>query len=476
MPQTKYYIYSILAAFTIILASCQKSDLIGLDNGSENGKSEVTNSAVDISTVPEDSVVTSGIAQHPFGYLKDPLLGETEANLALAFNLPSSAFSFGKDATIDSVVLVLKYGNELYGDSVSTYNIRVAELTESISKNPNGPSTYYSTKTWPSTGLLATKQLKAFSYGDTVRVGQIVDGAIDTAKKFAPHVRIQLGAASMFTKLKSALAIDSVSNFGFQKNFKGFYLTLDQGAITNKGALTFFDLASASNFSGLEVYYKNKTAAGALDTNMVLFPTNTNLAASNVIHKHPASVKANEGKVDVSEVYVQPLGGYRARIKFTELEVLKALVAKNAGENKTITINRAELIVPEVGAATPGTGTYLAPSPRLALYRTDIAGVRQPVPDNAVQMDPRFLAEPLFGGFYNSAKREYRFVVTSYVQDLLTGRLKEFDTYIAPIRVNFTGQANISASSITARRAVLPGKTSTSANKVRLNIVYTKPD
>ncbi|WP_207424558.1 DUF4270 family protein [Desertivirga brevis] len=476
MPQTKYYIYSILAAFTIIFASCQKSDLIGIDTGSENGKSEITTSAVDIATVPEDSVITTGLSQHPFGFLKDPVLGETEAKLALAFNLPSSGFSFGKDATIDSVVLVLKYGNELYGDSISNYTIRVAELAEVFPRSASNSTTYYSTKTWQSTGLLGTKELKAFSYGDTIRVQQIVDGARDTTKKFAPHARIQLGAASVFTKLKSALAIDSVTNFGFQKNFKGLYLTLDPGVITNKGALTFFDLASANNFSGLEVYYKNRTSAGALDTNMAVFSTSSGLAASNVIHNHPASVKANEGNVNVSEVYVQPLGGYRAKIKFTELEALKALVAKTAGENKTITINRAELIIPEVGAATPGTGTYLAPAPRLTLYRTDIAGVRQPIPDNAVQMDPRFLPEPLFDGFYGRRKpREYRFVVTSYVQDLLTGRLKEFDTFISPIRANFTGQANINAAANTARRAVLPGKLNPNS-KVRLSIVYTQPD
>ncbi|WP_207535861.1 DUF4270 family protein [Desertivirga arenae] len=475
MPQTKYYIYSILATFTIIFASCQKSDLIGLDNGSANGKSETITSAVDIATVPEDSVVTTGVAQHPFGFLKDPVLGETEANLALAFNLPSSAFSFGNDATIDSVVLVLKYGNELYGDSISNYNIRVAELAEVFPKSASSSTTYYSTKTWQSAVLGTTKQLKAFSYGDTVRVQQIVDGATDTTKKFAPHVRIQLSASSIFTKLKSALAVDSVTNFGFQKNFKGLYLTLDQAAITNKGALTFFDLASASNFSGLEVYYKNKTTAGALDTNMALFATNASLAASNVIHKHPTAVKANEGNVNVSEVYVQPLGGYRAKIKFTELEALKALVSKTAGENKTITINRAELVVPEVGESNPLANTYLVPAPRLTLYRTDIAGVRQPLPDNAVQMDPRYLSEPLFGGFYNSKTREYRFVVTSYVQDLLTGRLKEFDTFIAPIRANFTGVANITGAGNTARRAVLAGKTNTNS-KVRLSIVYTKPD
>jgi len=470
MLNTQRYILTLLSAIFVISSGCQKSDLIGLDVDNAI-KTDTITTSVEVSTVKEDSIITNGSAQHAFGYINDPVLGTTEANLALSFNLPNTSFSFGTTPIIDSVVLALQYGKEFYGDSTLTsrFAIQAYELDTTI-----GNESYYLNKTWKhKTDTLGTKSVRTFSWGDSVRVVQVVDGILDTPKTVQPHLRIQLDKAKLSTLLLGAGSTDLATNASFRRYLKGIYLTINKANSTGTGGITFFDLLSSTNLSGLQVYYRNTTSAGAADTNMVLFPTTSSIAASNVKHVHNASVVLKENDSNVSEVYVQALGGYRTKIKLNDLTInqLKALIPTTAGQKKTVSINRAELVIPEVGTSS----SIFKPSPRLALYRTDIAGVRKPVPDNAIGTDSRYLPESIFGGFYNTSKRRYVFVVTSYIQDLLNGTLKEFNTYIAPIRKNLTGTANINASGITATRAILPGKNHPT-EKIKLNIIYTRPD
>ena len=116
-----------------IFSSCQKSENISLNAGSANliNSQLVDTSTVLTTSVQDDSVNTSGLSQHPFGYLADPLFGKTEANLAFTLTPPSDNLSFGTNPTLDSAVLVLKYGDELYGDSLnSSYTVNVHQLAE----------------------------------------------------------------------------------------------------------------------------------------------------------------------------------------------------------------------------------------------------------------------------------------------------------------------------------------------------------
>src|SRR5690606_31746387 len=104
-----------------------------------------------------------------------------------------------------------------------------------------------------------------------------------------------------------------------------------------------------------------------------------------------------------------------------------------------------------------------APSPRLTLYRTDIAAQRQSVPDGFLVYnggslslgDSRAFTHPLlFGGFYNTAKKRYIFNITSYIQDLLSGKLQQYDTFIAPVPSS-SADVPITPSAFTAIPATL---------------------
>jgi hypothetical protein len=47
------------------------------------------------------------------------------------------------------------------------------------------------------------------------------------------------------------------------------------------------------------------------------------------------------------------------------------------------------------------------------------------------------LTDADFGGFYDSSKNQYKFQITSYIQDILKGKLKQYDTFIAPVNVDY---------------------------------------
>ena len=232
--------------------------------------------------------------------------------------------------------------------------------------------------------------------------------------------------------------------------------------MSGNGCIIFFDLQS--NISALEIYYK-ATNGTAIDTNVATFKVR---GASEIEYDRTGTLVQEQLATpqlnSYDTVYVQPVAGLRTKIEFPDIQEL-------AGAGN-ISINKAELVIPVVSEASDP----LKPAPRLGLYRTDIAGQRQPVPDNAMGIDPRFLDERIFGGFYNATDKTYTFNITSYVQDLISKPLNyESHTYIAAIDLPLTGRVNVMPSAITAARSILGGK-GHSTSPIKLKITYTKPN
>src|SRR3546814_4925828 len=101
-------------------------------------------------------------------------------------------------------------------------------------------------------------------------------------------------------------------------------------------------------------------------------------------------------------------------------------------KNRNIAINKAELVL-YTSTDMPGD-EFGIHAPRLTLYREDIAGQRQPVPDgdsrtsnNSYAGDGRSLWYRYgnwraFGGFMDEGESRYVFHLTSYIQDILQDR------------------------------------------------------
>lgn len=441
----------------IAFSSCQKTDSVGLDinpNDTINSK-YFEDYNVSTVTVREDSVLAYNQPQYPAGSITDPILGQTDAALAMGISLPSTTLTFGATTSLDSGVLVLKYGRGFYGDSTNTtYNVTVHQLKE----NYISTSGYYTNRKWnydSTTVIGSASNVNRFRWNDSIFVNQIVKGGPDTARKVVPQIRIKMTPEFMRAYFLNASSTNFANAAAFQNHIKGLYVKVSKQQPDGRGGIAYFDLATAS-VSGLELYYKNTTGT-TVDTNKVVFGVANTTTSAVIRHNYAGTAvqaQLNNPEQSYSTVYTQPLAGLRTKISFANLDAIRAL--------GKIAINKAELVV----YVEPGTETIFKPLPRLTLYRTDIAGQRQ------IADQVSYLGTP-----YDTDKKRYVFNVSSYIQNLVNGKDKQYNTYIAPVDVNFlnTQAANISPVLTTAARSVLAGNNHENL-KIKLNIYYTKPD
>jgi hypothetical protein len=452
-----------------ILTSCEAPNEIGLDIDPANqvNSGKIDTSTVRTVTVLDDSLVSIGLSLNPIGVFQDPLIGTTEANLSTGLTLSASAVTFGSASILDSAVLVLKYGNEFYGDYTSTYTIDVRQLNEKF----NSGSSYFNTKKWDvNSQIIGSKTINPAVLGDSMRITTIVKRAVDTQKLVASQIRIPISSSFINKNFFTAASDNFLDQARFNNLIKGLYISVKKNQ-PQMGGLILLDLSDAS-VNGLDLYFRNDNS-GTIDTNFMHFDIVNTAAASSIYHDYSPSVKTqlNNPLQQFSTVYLQPMGGLRTKVSFPHIQQLK-----NLGK---IVINKAELEMYIEG----GSDNIFNTAPRVTLYRTDIADQRQPVPDNNFGQtgtsDQRVLSELEFGGFYDTVKKRYTFVITSYIQDLVTGKLPQYDTYIAPIYTKSNPSQALQASSTaaTAGRSLIIGGNSLNPNiRMRLNIIYTRVD
>jgi hypothetical protein len=291
---------------------------------------------------------------------------------------------------------------------------------------------------------------------DSVSVLDIVKGKPDVNKKNAPQLRIRVQSSFILDNFINAAATNFKDNSVFNDFIKGLQLRVNKNLTTGAGGLALFDLANTD--SRLEIYYKSKTGT-AIDSNVTSFNFNTAFSAASVKHNYKGTAVETQLNVPSTTYnfnFVQPLGGLKTKLTFPYIKNLITL-----GD---ITINKAELVV----QVERGTDIF-APAPRLFLYRTDIADQRQLIPDVSLG-----LSDISLGGFYDSTKKQYKFALTAYMQDLLSGKLTQYNTFIAAIDSKASSNAGIFPSGTTVSSVVIGSGNKLAPYKMKLNIIYTK--
>lgn len=442
-----------------IFSGCQKTDTIGLDVDPSTDISGTFMDTVTVrsSTVREDSVLTNSLRQYPLGYFNDPIFGKTSANIALSLNMVNASTTFGTAPVLDSAVLILHYGDEFYGDSTSKFQIEVRQLAEPLNRAKN----YYNQTGFNVNSTIIGNQLVTIRRKDSVKVTEIITGKADVVKTRAPQIRIPLNSSFVNNNFINAAATNFSSQALFTKFIKGLHLKVNEAQSTGPGGIAFLNLSDSSR---LDIYYKTTTGT-TIDTTKVSFPirNGSEPVAAQFTHDYSGTnvqTQLNNPNTQYDFTYVQGLAGLRTKIKFPHLDKLKEL--------GNITINKAELIVSVVG----GTDNY-KPAPRLLMYTTDIANQRQFIADFGTNPSVA-LTDFEFGGFYDATNKRYKFVVTTYLQDILKGKSKQYDTFIAPVNVSYSRQLGPVASGTTASRTVIGSGKNGVMYKMKLNIFYSK--
>lgn len=448
-----------------ILNSCKNQDTVGLgvDSSSQINGTLVDTATIIVNTVKDDSVITSSATKNPLAYFTDPIFGTTESNLAASLSLPGAAAYTLPSGTIsiDSTRLVLHYIDGFYGDSIaSTYKLNVYQLkattpfVESVS--------YYNTKAWDPdlSNLLGSVTFKARTH-DSIKITNILSGKPDTLIKVAPQLRVPISNSFILSNFFNASSATLASNKLFQNSVKGLYITLDKTQTTGPGGTLMFAAGDT-----LSVYCK-VVKNGVIDTTQIKLPI-TKLAAS-VKHTYSTTINAELANTTTSGnvFYLQGLAGLRTKISFPNLltNIRSALLKKDSD----VVLNRAELII----TPNPGSNIPFRAIPKISMYKLDIAHQRTTLQD-ASPSDPRSLGVGTFGGFYSSAKKEYHFIITAYLQDLLLKKTVDYGTYLAPIDTLNKTSVDIAVTSQIAARTAAVGTDKTSQYRIKLNLIYTK--
>jgi len=453
-----------------ILNSCKNQDTVGLGVNTPGQLSGnfVDTSTIVVNTVPEDSVVTSGpLPKNPLGYFNDPIFGVTTSNMATDLNLPGGgAYTLPSGTiTVDSARLVLQYADGFYGDSItSRYKVNVYTLNEKF----NAGTTYYNTKQWNynQSNLIGSLTFNARTH-DSLKIFNIIAGAPDTLVAVPPQVRIPINTSFINQVLFNASSTVLSSNAIFQNLVKGLYVTIDQSKTTGPGGVFMIKPADS-----LFVYYRSNNGF-TIDTAQIELPL-TNFA-TQISHTYTTTIQTELNNTSTSRntFYLQGTAGLRAKVSFPHLLAnLRASLRNRPGKKDSdIVINRAELVI------TPSPGTFIPyePIPKITMYRLDLAHQRTLIED--ASGDPRSGGVSTFGGFYDPTQREYHFLLTAYLQDLLFGYSVDYGTYIGPIDINsLTAPTNVDIAPTpqVASRTVAVGSNKTSPYQIRLNVIYTK--
>lgn len=436
-----FFICLIIASLGFFTSCVREIDQIGLNL--QDGNILLGNNYFDTTTVVaystlNDSINTKKLANCVVGCVNDPVFGRTTAGFYTQFELESSSVKFGNHATLDSVCLNLRYAG-FYGDTLSPITLQVYEVTEALDD-----SLYYEYSTSQVSYSNLTHQRNFTLYPrPTTRIAK------DTG--YVPayfSIRLNDELGQRFLDNQGRLG----STSDFQDFFKGIYVTAKSSSAT--GNLVYISLTAA--LSGLTIHYKDdngisKSYTFPIGKNSNYYTHFDHNDYNNASSDFKKQVLNGDKKLGNKVLYAQASGGVKTTIQFPNLTNIFPKDAK-------VIINKAELVVTNIS----NDAAYYYMPYNLSLQAIGNNGTLLKLPD-----DGSLTSAEYFGGTYNESKKEYRFRITKYVQQLLLQ---------SPTYPNNGINLVVSGAGVRANRLIFCGPNPGEADmdkRLRLEIYYT---
>ena len=141
IPERNFFTFILAVLTGLLLTSCNQSDsefTIGEDFIESATSIKIIDTfTVEMSTVIQDSVPTSGTGTMLIGNYRDTLFGNTTCNAFFQIGLPES-INLTENDIYDSISLILYYSGYYYGDTNSRGQMRVHQLKEPIELHDDG--------------------------------------------------------------------------------------------------------------------------------------------------------------------------------------------------------------------------------------------------------------------------------------------------------------------------------------------------
>lgn len=381
-------------------------------------------------SIPEDTLYTSKLSYAQIGSMYDPIFGKTKADFYTQIFL-SKRVRFGPNPVFDSAFLYLPYKSS-YGDTMSNMTLRIYALTESI---------YDSVQTYSSSTA---------SYDKANPLGQFTfqprphDTTYSNGKKLFGTLRIPLnenfGNAVMFPPDTSYLN----TNTKFVEYFKGITIMADEQNTKGTGAIITYSVPTEQ--SRIVMYYHSDE-----DTTSFSFSISSacnrfqNYNHNGYAEAMPTLTQQMQGDTSLGQefLFAQGLAGSKIKILFPHIN--KWIPSNN------IAINDAQLIFGNGSVST----TFANPG---YLYLRTVGAGGSTNPEDIVDLNE---GAGYFDGTYNSSSNSYRFRITRYIQQLLTGKQENNGLHLI-----------IPGAEYNSSRLVLNG-TSSPQSDIKLYIRYT---
>ncbi len=430
-----------LLCFFTALGSCTKPENeVGLGvqpPGDLLNLIKVDSTTIFAHTLAEDSLPTKGLSAVLLGTYTDPEFGFVQSSFYTQIRLGAFINNDSLDINfieVDSVILELVYDGSSYG-SLDPQNFRVYELDEDLSDTAN----YYSNYTPQHKGI---DLIKAGYQTQTPEPPQTED----TTDAPAPRLRFPLVESLGVNILSEANNSVLSNNESFLTYFKGLYIVPDNNVPpVDHGAIFGLDLKHEG--SKVRVYYR-KTDPGSEDTLTLDLLMNEDAVWASEFETDPTGFRVGSALNDTTAgqqtIYIQSMGGTKA--------ILRMPFFQNYADSGMVGINKAELVISINDSLT----TAYLPHDRLFITAVNEDGTDDVFLDDFLEGDTHF------GGYLDKPAKEYRFKITRWVQQVLTGEIKNNGLYLVS-----------TSAAVSANRTVLHGYNDGN-KKMKLELFYTK--
>lgn len=393
----KKYVYLLSGVLLVFVAlqsiSCKKADIKFGEEFLDNNITQiykVDSFSVNLSTIQQDSFITSSSSNIMLGAYTDPYFGRitTQAYFEIA---PPAWSDVYQNTYFDSVVLILKTNGTYYGDTTLPVTINVNQLQDSILFTENTYALYNNSKfkAMPNvlgsfTGIIAprSKQTISIKLPDTLGV-------------------------SILNKLKDVNDNPVKSAANFLGYFKG--LQLNTTATTNA-------IVNCSDDAVVRIYYRQNgmtTEFKSVDFHLGNKTHQFNNISYNRIGtalQNLATAKELPSSATNNVVYVQSITNCVAKLSFPTLKELWGI--KNFAK-----VLKATLIIKPIKGSY--STTYFLP-PSLRLSKTDV--------NNKIGLDLAYVNSNgvlatqvgnLQVDYFANENTQYQYDLTEYVKNVI---------------------------------------------------------
>ncbi len=388
-------------------------------------------------TTEPQTVRTSALTRNLLGTLLDPDFGTVTTGMAFQVRLSSSNVG-PYDATnvCDSLVLSLAYeiGNYGYGDR-HEQGFHVFRLAEDLSTDSTYRADDVPLSLW---GDLVGGTRNSFPI-------EPLQGPVIAGDTLVPQLRLPL-KKELGNELLSHWGGDELVDNGLE-HFLGYFKGLlvvprAEAEVPYQQAVLHFNLLNPQ--SKLTLYYHN--AEDTLQYDLVINTSSVRYTVGKSDHTKalrpqlPAALA--DSTLGQQRVYLQALGGLKGELRFPGLE--------NYRHSGMGALAKAELIMPVDGDVFP-----LYPPPgQIFVFRKDAEGNDAVIPDQQVSGNQ-------VGGLYDADNKEYRLVITQWLQGVISGEYPNTGLSLVP-----------GSNGVSVNRVILAGPENP-VDRMRLRLTFT---